>query len=56
MRLEGGLVLVDLVEVVDVGILGVLEDVEAKATRLVPLGAEGVHLDGLEKALALSRP
>src|SRR5882724_9608463 len=53
MGLEGGLVLVDLIEVVDVRLLRVLQDIEAEAARLVTLGAERIHLDGLEKALPL---
>src|SRR2546430_2070427 len=55
MRLEGGLVLVDLVEVVDVLVLPVLEHVEAQAAALVLLRGERVVLDGLEKALPLRR-
>src|SRR5262245_61659907 len=46
VRLEGGLVLVDLVEVVDVLFLLVLQHVEAQASRLVALRAERVDLDG----------
>src|SRR5438552_18769937 len=52
MCFQSGLVLVDLVEVVDVLGVRVLEDVEAPASRLVPFGTERVHLDGLEKALS----
>src|SRR5207244_12184660 len=52
MCFQRGLVLVDLVEVVDVLVVLDLEDVETQASRLVPFGTERVHLDGLEKALA----
>src|SRR6266446_82903 len=52
MRLERGLVLVDLVEVVDVLVLLVLQDVEAETVLLVPLGAERIGLDRFEEALA----
>src|SRR5438034_10264196 len=52
MCFQSGLVLVDLVEVVDVLVVLVLEDVEAQASRLVPFGTERVHLDGLDKALS----
>ena len=55
MGLQRRLVLVDLEEIVDVRVLLVLQHVEAQAPRLVPLRAEGVHLDGLEKALSLIR-
>src|SRR5262245_42661681 len=47
--LQRRLVLVDLVEVVDVLVLLVLQHVEAVAAGLVTLGAERVHLDGLEE-------
>src|SRR5262245_9116671 len=52
MGLQRGLVTVDLEEVVDVLVLLVLEHVEARAPRLVPLGAERVHLDRLQELLA----
>ena len=55
MRLQSGLVLVDLVEVVDVLILRILEHIEAQAAGLVPLRAERVHLDRLQEALPLLR-
>src|SRR6185295_11762152 len=47
--LQRRLVLVDLVEVVDAFVLLILQDVEAVAAGLVALGAERVHLDGLEE-------
>src|SRR5207244_4876760 len=56
MRLQCGLVPVDFVEIVDVLVLCVLKDVEAHAARLIPLGAERVHLDRLQEALALLWP
>ena len=52
MCLQCGLVTVGLVEVVDVLVLRVLQYIEAQAARLVPLGAESIHLDRFEKALA----
>src|SRR5262245_57395855 len=55
VRLERGLVLVDLVEVIDVLVLLVLEDVEAMAVLLVPLGTERIDFDPFEEALALLR-
>src|SRR5437867_9048152 len=48
MRLQRGLVLVDLEEVIGVLVLIVLQHVEPEAAGLVPLGTERVHLDRLE--------
>ena len=53
MRLQRRLVAVDLVEVVDVRVFGVLQDVEAQAAGLIALGAQRVHLDGFEEALPI---
>src|SRR5260370_35111922 len=55
MRLQCCLVPINFVEIVDVLVLRVLKDVEAHAPRLIPLGAEGIHLDRLQEALALAR-
>src|SRR5262245_56056547 len=49
VRLERGLVLVHLVEVVDVLVLRVLEHVEPEAAGLVLLRGERVDLDGLQE-------
>src|SRR6185312_15959639 len=53
MRLECGLILVDLEEVIHVRVLLVLEHVEAVTRRFVALGAERIDLDGFQEALAL---
>jgi hypothetical protein len=53
MRLQCRRVTVDLEEVVDVLVLLILENVEARAAWFVALRALGVYLDCLEEALAL---
>src|SRR6266849_5765893 len=52
MRLECGLISVSFVEIVDVLVLRVLQNVEAQAARLVPLGTKGIDLDRLQETLA----
>ena len=55
MRFERGLVAVDLVEIIGVGVLPVLQHVEAEAAGLVAFGAERVDLDRLEEPFAALR-
>src|SRR5204863_7717221 len=55
MRLQRRFVPIDFVEVIDVRVLLVVQHIEAKAARLVPLGAERIDLDRLQEARASLR-
>jgi len=52
MRLQRRLVAVHFVEIIDVRVLLVVQHVEAQTARLVPLGAQRIHLDRLQKTVA----
>jgi hypothetical protein len=53
VRLQRSFVPVNFEEVVNVLVLLVVKNVEAQAAWLIPLGANGIHLDRLEEPFAL---
>src|SRR5262249_15639253 len=55
MRFQCRLVPIDFVEVVDVRVPAILQNIEAHAARLIPLGTESIHLNRFQESLARVR-